>query len=96
MSSALRFRTEILYDLLGKTDGLAVVVTRLRTGRPRNRGSIAHKGKNGLLFCKPPRPVLLATKPPIQWVPLDFSAGVKQPGREALISTSAETTNEWS
>lgn len=46
--------TANLYGVLRKIDGVAVVVTRLRTGRPRNRGSIADKGKTLCCFVNRP------------------------------------------
>jgi hypothetical protein len=44
------------------------------------------------IFSTSSRPALGSTQPPIQWVPVALSPGVKRPGREADHSppTSAE------
>jgi hypothetical protein len=54
----------------------------LRTGRPRARSSSAGRG-NIFLLSTSSRPILGPTLPPIQWVPMALSSGVKRPGREA-------------
>jgi hypothetical protein len=41
------------------------------------------------IFSTSSRPVLGSTQPPIQWVPVDLSPGVKRPGREADHSPRA-------
>jgi hypothetical protein len=49
------------------------------------------------LFATTSRPALGPTQPPIQWVPVAFSLGVKLPGREADQSpvSNAEVKNAW-
>jgi hypothetical protein len=49
------------------------------------------------LFTTSPRPTLGSTQPPIQWVPVTLSPGVKRPGREAdhSLPTSAEVKKIW-
>jgi hypothetical protein len=60
----------------------------LRAGRP---GSIPGGGKISAYFTAS-RPTLGSTQPPIQWIPVALSSGIKRPGREAdhLPPTSAE------
>jgi hypothetical protein len=50
------------------------------------------------LFTTASIPALVATQPPIQWVPGALSPEVKWPGREADHSSlsNAEVKNEWS
>jgi hypothetical protein len=42
------------------------------------------QGRIILLLSKPSRPALWATRPPVQSVPADLPAGVKQPERETV------------
>jgi hypothetical protein len=48
-------------------------------------------------FSTSPRPALVSTQPPIQWVPGPLSPGVKRPAREADHSppTNAEVKKMW-
>jgi hypothetical protein len=55
-------------------------------------GSIPGRGKH-FLFFKATRLTLGLTQPPIQWVSRVISLGVKQLGREAEHSSSAEVKN---
>jgi hypothetical protein len=50
------------------------------------------------LFATVSRRVLVSTQPPIQWVLMALSLGVKRPGCEADRSppSSAEVKNAWS
>jgi hypothetical protein len=68
----------------------------LHAGRLRSRSSNPSRVKN-FLFSTSSRPALGPTQPPIQWVPVVFSPGVKRPGREADYSppTSAEVKKTW-
>jgi hypothetical protein len=60
-SSGISFR----YAKVTSRDSVVGIVTRLQTGRPRNRGSIPGKGQEIFIFSKTyPQP----TQPPIQWV----------------------------
>jgi hypothetical protein len=86
--SALRFRAEILYVMLWKIDGVTVVVTGQRTGRPRNHGLISDKGKT--FCCSVNR--LWPTTSPVQWIPV-FSRSLDV---KLSVPLSAETGNEWS
>jgi hypothetical protein len=40
------------------------------------------RGKYFFLFATPSRPALWPTHPPIKWVPVILSRGIKRPGRE--------------
>lgn len=53
-------------------DSSVTVVTSLKVGWPRNRGSIPSRGEAS-------RPVLWSTLPPVQWVPGTLSLSLKQP-----------------
>jgi hypothetical protein len=66
----------------------------LRTGRPRSRDSIPGRG-NIFLYYMTFRPALRSIQPPVQWVPVAVSPGIKQQGREAdhLSPSSAEVKN---
>jgi hypothetical protein len=68
----------------------------LRAGRLRSRSSNSGRVKN-FLFSKSPRPTPGSTQPPIQWVPVALSPGLKRSGREADHSppTSAEVKKIW-
>jgi hypothetical protein len=50
------------------------------------------------LFTTASRTALGPTQPPIQWIPVALSLGVKRPGSEADHSplSSAEVKNAWS
>jgi len=56
------------------------------------------QGQEILLFFKSPRPALRPTQPPIQWVPVAHSLGIKWPDREIyyLLPSSTEVKTEWS
>jgi hypothetical protein len=59
------------------------------------QGSIPCKGKRIYLFSIASRPGLGPTQPPIQWVLVALSQGVKQMGREAdqSLPSSAKLKN---
>jgi hypothetical protein len=59
-----------------------------------DRGSNPDRGKV-FLFSTTPRPFLVFTQPPIQWVPRAISLGVERPCREAnhLSPSSVEMQN---
>jgi hypothetical protein len=58
-------------------------VTWLRASRLRNRGSILGMGKRIFISFKLSRPVLGPTDPPVRWVSLAPSPGVKRLRQEA-------------
>jgi hypothetical protein len=64
----------------------------LRTERPRVRSSSPDRIKN-FLFSTSSRPALESNKPPIQWVPVALSTGVKRQGLETDHSPSASQEN---
>jgi hypothetical protein len=62
-----------------------------------DRGSITGRGERIFPVASVSRPVLGPTHPPVQWVPVILSPGVKaRPGRDAdhSPSYSAEVKNE--
>jgi hypothetical protein len=70
--------------------GIAAAYGRVGGGRSSSLG-----GGNNFHFTMLSRPVLGPTQPPIQWVPLALSPGVKRPGPDAdhSPSTGAEVKN---
>jgi hypothetical protein len=62
------------------------------------RGFESRQGLEICLFTIVSRPALGTILPPIQWIPVAHSLGVKQPGREPdhTPPTSAEVKNVWS
>jgi len=61
-------------------------------------GFDSRRGLGILLFTTASTTALGPTQPPIKWVPVALSLGVKRPGREADHSTltNAEVKNAWS
>jgi hypothetical protein len=61
-------------------------------------GFYSRRGLGIFLFTTASRTALEPTQPPIQWVPVALSLGVKEPGREADYSppASAEVKKAWS
>jgi hypothetical protein len=59
-------------------------------------GLHSRQGRGFVLFAISSRPVLVATQPPIQWIPGPLSPGVNRPGRDHLLPSSAELKNAWS
>jgi hypothetical protein len=61
-------------------------------------GFDSRRGLGIFLFTTVSRTALVPTQPPIQWVPVALSLGVKRPGRADDNSppSSAEVKNAWS
>jgi hypothetical protein len=68
----------------------------LRVGRRRGRSSSTCGGKNFLLSMSS-GPALGPAQPPIQWVPVALSPGIKRQGHEAdhSLPTSADVKKTW-
>jgi hypothetical protein len=74
---------------IGNRDISFDIATRLRYGRPNNRGSNPGQARS-LSFLQNIQTSLAYTHLPIQWIPGDLSTRVKQPGRKAdhfVVST---------
>jgi hypothetical protein len=63
-----------------------------------DQGFRSRQGLVIFLFITVSRPAVGSIQPPIQWVPVSLSLGVKRSGREADHSppSSAEVKNAWS
>jgi hypothetical protein len=69
----------------GSRESAVDIETGHGTGRPTGRSSSPGRVKNFLLPTSS-RPALRPAQPPIQWVPVTLSPGIKRPGREADYS----------
>jgi len=77
-----RNRLEFITLVFGQMAAVLSVVSRLRSGRPRNLGSIPERGKGFLMF-KRARPVLWSAQPLTQQVTVALCPGLMQPRRKA-------------
>jgi hypothetical protein len=62
--------------------GIPQSVQRLAMGWTTKGSEFESRWGKNFLFSMSPRPALGPTQPPIQWVPVAISPGVKRPGRE--------------
>jgi hypothetical protein len=93
LPNSLRIITNIYYYYLQILAGIAQWYSvGLRAGLPTVR---ARQGLRIFLFTTASRPALEPTQPPIQWVPVALSLGVKRPVGEAdhSLLSSAEVKN---
>jgi hypothetical protein len=82
-------------DTVRDPDNSVGITTRL----PAGRSEFNSRQRLGIfLFANASTPALGPTQPPIQWVPVVLSLGVKRPGHESghSLPSSAEVKNAWS
>lgn len=70
-------------DYLSHSLQLGRILTRIRTGQPKNCGWISQQGQKIFLFFKASRPPLVPNRTSYSMGTGGISKGVKQPGREA-------------
>jgi hypothetical protein len=93
-----KFSSNRICKMSKSWNNLVSVVTTLWSGQLKNRVWIPSKDKGFFFFIRTCRPALESSQPPIQWVLVALSLGIKRLRHEAdhLPLSSIEVKNEWS
>jgi len=73
---------------LANSDAVFDMVTSLKDGRSRNRGSISGRRIKIFLFSKATKLALFSNQPRIHWIMIISKEGLKRPRRESDHSSS--------